>query len=761
MAISYVGGDIGTTSATPPTHQAGDRFLDWAYNDGSSTPPPLASGNNWTGLSTAGANSNSARLATKIAAGASEGVGTFTSAEANTLAIYRSSTGKDIATGAIVHGGASSTTINYPALTLHNPFNNSWVVAFAGHRSVNTSLENAPTGMINRLSGVDATAEVAAHDTNGVVGAWSNQNVSAGGTASGYRTTLVELYEIDTTVASTLNPSDKSATVNLSGGNLVATSVTSAVDKGVRGTTPRCAGRWGFAVTVNTMASGNDMGVGAATKDFSLSSDPEAFATAFHYKPTGAIVCNGVTLATVATYGAGDKVTMLFNRDTGGLFVKVNNGNYNNSGSANPDTGAGAITLPADFQYAAIFPLITFWNSNGVVTYDPMATGHGTSTYTAWDGNVGGGPTTYDESFGVAASMGLTQAPVLTVPAAASFAASLAAGTSGGTSIPVAISLAAQTAVAAAAQGDLVGAVSLGATLGLTPANTAVMGADLALPVAAALVAEGGNLFAEGVGLSAALGLSAQAQQDVVGAVTLAVSAAVTSGSTLNAQAALSMALSAGFTPTGAITANAAAAFAVALADAYEGVIAGRTFDEAIGLGVQALIATAAKHDVAASLGLGATLDMSAGNQAQHNLALALSASLQQSVAAALTLAQSLQISATTGMTADGRLMVAGEIGLQAGVAITSSAALALAHGLSFEATFSAAATSRLNADEAMALAVNAAIQLGTRANNKVVSTVTLDGRRQITINLSGLSSKRTTLRGTMTLTVRLNGTLN
>ena len=191
--ISFVGSATGTTTATMPAHQAGDLILCWAYRDGSNTLPTLASAG-WTSLDgVTGANTNSARLVGKIATSSAEAVGTFTSATSVVVAVYRPKAGYTLSLGAVAATTGASTTVSYPALTLQAADGSSWVAGFAGHRSVNTTLETPPTGMVNRATVLDATDEAAAHDTNGGVSAWTAQSASVGGTSSGWRAATVEI----------------------------------------------------------------------------------------------------------------------------------------------------------------------------------------------------------------------------------------------------------------------------------------------------------------------------------------------------------------------------------------------------------------------------------------------------------------------------------------------------------------------------------------------------------------------------------------
>lgn len=195
LKVVFIGSATGTNTTTLPTHKAGDLILLFAYRDGSTTAPTVPSGRNWTTEMTgSGANTNSSVVVAKIATSGSETTGTFTNATSVVAHVYRGTkqTVAD-AIGATASGGASSTTVNYPALSMQVTDGTSWVVGFAGHRQTNTSLETPPSGMVNRANVQDATDEASGHDTNGGVSSWSSTNVSVGGTSSGWRSRVLEI----------------------------------------------------------------------------------------------------------------------------------------------------------------------------------------------------------------------------------------------------------------------------------------------------------------------------------------------------------------------------------------------------------------------------------------------------------------------------------------------------------------------------------------------------------------------------------------
>lgn len=194
--ITFVGSSNGASGNLTLTGvQEGDACLMFVYRDGSTNALPNGTAA-WIDGGGGTNNFQVGRLYLHIVT-ADEGAAGSTTSDLNwtgitaattvLLVAYRGVAG--IGTPAVT--GASSTTITYPALTLDITDGTSMVVAFAGHRSVNTSLQTPPLGLTNRLSLLDATDHIVVHD--GVRSMWAGDFVAVGGTASGYRTAVVEL----------------------------------------------------------------------------------------------------------------------------------------------------------------------------------------------------------------------------------------------------------------------------------------------------------------------------------------------------------------------------------------------------------------------------------------------------------------------------------------------------------------------------------------------------------------------------------------
>lgn len=196
MAISYVGGAAGTTSATLPSFQSGDVAITFAFRDGSATNPTVAAG--WTTLTnTADGTTCSISVGWRRLVTGDTTTGTWTSASRVVVVVYRGCEPFITPTGGVVASAGTTNTVTYGTVTMTRGNGTSWVVGLVGHRSVDTTIDSASiTGMTARTSGVDATAEAAAWDTNGGVASWASTNQTITGTASGWQTYMVELLAL-------------------------------------------------------------------------------------------------------------------------------------------------------------------------------------------------------------------------------------------------------------------------------------------------------------------------------------------------------------------------------------------------------------------------------------------------------------------------------------------------------------------------------------------------------------------------------------
>lgn len=189
MAISFVTTAKFASGGTISSIQSGDVCVVYAFRSGSNSAPTLPAG--WTSLNTVTSNSAGSLCAYQIATGTSLATGTFTNATNVVVEVYRGVDQSNTVGDHQVSTG-SGTTVTYPALTMVVTDGTSWVAGLGGHRSTNTTIDVAPTGMTNRDSQI-TTGEVGVHDTNGGVSSWSSTNESVGGTSSGWGCYTVEL----------------------------------------------------------------------------------------------------------------------------------------------------------------------------------------------------------------------------------------------------------------------------------------------------------------------------------------------------------------------------------------------------------------------------------------------------------------------------------------------------------------------------------------------------------------------------------------
>ncbi|NML88766.1 hypothetical protein HHL26_06755 [Sphingobium sp. TB-6] len=162
------------------------------------------------------------------------------------------------------------------------------------------------------------------------------------------------------TAFDTLN---KSATMALSGGNLVATSSgvgTAAAARRISGltyceftiTTLTGTSGVGFVNVYYNMAGGVVMG----TSNEGLS-----------YRSSGVVARNNATITTLATYAQGDRVDMAIDVINRRVWFRVNGGNWNNSPTADPVTNAEGIDYTA-LSAMNVAPAVTASATGTVIT---------------------------------------------------------------------------------------------------------------------------------------------------------------------------------------------------------------------------------------------------------------------------------------------------------------------------------------------------------------------------------------------------------
>lgn len=184
QTISRTGScSAATTSCTFSATATGDLKIIFAFRSGSNTPPTLPAG--WTTILTVQAGSGgttaSARIGcNKSSSGSDTGSGTWTNATDVVGASY-AGTGVNATSdcnttgiGGIGSNSAkTSTSLNYPTITMSRANGTSWVMGDSGGTATSGTITCAPSGMTSITTG-GTGPQARASDTNATVSSWSS-----------------------------------------------------------------------------------------------------------------------------------------------------------------------------------------------------------------------------------------------------------------------------------------------------------------------------------------------------------------------------------------------------------------------------------------------------------------------------------------------------------------------------------------------------------------------------------------------------------
>lgn len=177
---------------------------------------------------------------------------------------------------------------------------------------------------------------------------------------------LVNPYEFGTVApptVTTLNPSDKSANIALSGGNLTATMTVLTTFSSARATNSKTAGKWYFEATSLGAGGGGSIEMGIGTGATSLASYMSNTA-GMGYLSNGIINLNGANLVSGigAWNGAGATSQCALDIATLKIWFRLSTGLWNNDGTADPATGAGGVSFAA-ITGGAFFPMVSTYSN--------------------------------------------------------------------------------------------------------------------------------------------------------------------------------------------------------------------------------------------------------------------------------------------------------------------------------------------------------------------------------------------------------------
>ena len=143
-------------------------------------------------------------------------------------------------------------------------------------------------------------------------------------------------------VPTTWNPSDKGDDVTLTLGNLRArSSNTDTGNNGVRSVASNTEGKYYFEAVI---LGAENTYIGISNSTWNLTTTMSDASGTVTYDPTNGQIRQSTVLKTAATAAVGNTLGFAIDLTDNKIWVRVNNGNWNNDGSANPETGTnGAI----------------------------------------------------------------------------------------------------------------------------------------------------------------------------------------------------------------------------------------------------------------------------------------------------------------------------------------------------------------------------------------------------------------------------------
>jgi hypothetical protein len=188
--------------------------------------------------------------------------------------------------------------------------------------------------------------------------------------SSNMQGTYQPLFESGAAIINTLNPADRAVNIGLFDFNLGAIGNTSALG-GIRSINSHSSGKYYFEVFYQLTVSGAFNSAGIATLTAGLSPAGIEVNTAIATK-TGGIWVNAVNLVDIAILE--DQIgCFAIDLDNGRLWIRTNNGLWNNDASADPATNVGGLDISPFFTtgvtqiYAIVF--IDFINNAFVVNF--------------------------------------------------------------------------------------------------------------------------------------------------------------------------------------------------------------------------------------------------------------------------------------------------------------------------------------------------------------------------------------------------------
>lgn len=148
----------------------------------------------------------------------------------------------------------------------------------------------------------------------------------------------------------------KNAAVTLSNGNLTATAtggnfIGGASDTAIIASTEK---RY-WEVVINQLDSSGGTAAGIVNTGFIFSDNNYlgvSGSSLGYYPANGQVLLSGGALATIQTGAVGHVICVAFDKDNAAIWFRIDNGNWNNSGAANPATNTGGLAVGSNLTGA-------------------------------------------------------------------------------------------------------------------------------------------------------------------------------------------------------------------------------------------------------------------------------------------------------------------------------------------------------------------------------------------------------------------------
>jgi hypothetical protein len=166
--------------------------------------------------------------------------------------------------------------------------------------------------------------------------------------------------------------------VTLTNSNLTATHSNTTIPGGAQALAPQVAGKWYFEITQTTTPHGTaDVVAGLYPVPVNLGNTSNGTGGVSVLSGNGAIWISSVNTVLLGAFAAGDVCGVAVDFTAGLFWARKNAGNWNNSGTANPATGAGGLAIVSSAPWA---PVVVF-NGSGSQAGDSYTANFGATSY--------------------------------------------------------------------------------------------------------------------------------------------------------------------------------------------------------------------------------------------------------------------------------------------------------------------------------------------------------------------------------------------